>query len=160
MSEKHTSTPTIRKAPICQKVIPMGDSSFQVISQIVVPTIRREGAIVLTENDWKRITAMFEELSPIVQSYQIAGSILAGMCISFLCLCCSFIPSAVPVAGWLWMLGASASCTSGVTSVMCFAFHARLDAVRKIKLRSLRIELHQLAERFAQTGSPWHEGSR
>jgi hypothetical protein len=150
MDEKNGSKPKRRKtASNCQVVPSRRKSSFRVISQIILPTIRSEKAIVLTECDWRRIKAEFEELRPIAQVYEIAGSILAGTCVSFLCLCCSFMLSAVPVAGWLWALGESVVCTSGLTSAACFLFHFRLDAARKHRQKSLSVDLDQIGARFA-----------
>ena len=152
MGEKQSSRPVRGKVTShSHKVVPsLEESSVKVISQIVVPTIRRENAVVLTESDWRRIQIAFEELNPIAQIYQISGSILAGACISFLCLCCSFLVSEIPVARWLWILGISAVCTSGITSRACFFFHARLDAVRKHRQRSLSIELDLIKARFME----------
>jgi hypothetical protein len=151
MGKKNGSTHQSQRAACrCQAATEIEGSSLRLVSKVFLPPILEQKVLILTLSDWRRIMIMVEELSPISNAYQTAGSILAGMCISFLCLCFSFLVSPT-VAGWLWVLGVSAACTSGVTSALCFLFHSHLAAARMLKGRSLSMELNQIGATFVET---------
>ena len=67
----------------------------------------------MTETDWLRMRAQIAELA-VPRSYQGAGFMLAGSFVSFVCLCLTFLSSAVPTANWIWTVSVSITCCSGV----------------------------------------------
>lgn len=123
-----------------------------VVTRIVAPSLFRERAMVVMESDWLRIRSLIAEMDNGTRTYQIAGSVLAGSFVSFACLCLSF-PSAAAVTGWLWTVGVTLTCCSGVLSVACFLFDRSLDKSRIEKRHSLLREMDQMQARFEHAAS-------
>jgi hypothetical protein len=123
-----------------------------VVTRIVTPSQFRERAMVVTETDWLRMRGLIAEMDNGTRTHQIAGSVLAGSFVSFACLCLSF-PSAAAVTGWLWTVGVTLTCCSGVLSVACFLFDRSLDKSRIEKRHSLLKEMDQMQARFEYAAS-------
>lgn len=102
--------------------------------------------MVVTETDWLRMRAQFAELAEL-RSYQAAGFTLAGSFVSFLCLCLTFLSSAVPIANWIWTVAVSITCCSGALSGACFLFDRSLAKGRSEKQHSFLEDVDRLLER-------------
>lgn len=103
--------------------------------------------MVVTETDWLRMRAQIAELA-VPRSYQGAGFMLAGSFVSFVCLCLTFLSSAVPPANWIWTVAVSITCCSGVLSGACFLFDRSLAKGRSEKRHSFLKEVDQMRCRF------------
>jgi hypothetical protein len=103
--------------------------------------------MVVTETDWQRIRAQIAELV-VPRTYQAAGFMLAGSSVSFVCLCLTFLSSAVPIANWIWTVAVSITCCSGVLSGACFLFDRSLANGRSKKWHSFLKEVDQMRGRF------------
>jgi len=114
----------------------------------VTPFSYCEKAIFVTEADWVRLRAMIADMESEGRTYQIAGSVLAGAFASFACLCLGFYSSAAPIAGWLWTIGLTVTCCSGVLSGACFLFDSCLERKRIERRSALRKEFDQVEARF------------
>ena len=123
-----------------------------VVTKLVTPSQFRERAMVVTETDWLRMRGLVAAIDSGTRTYQIAGSVLAGSFVSFACLCLSF-PSAAAVTGWLWTVGVTLTCCSGVLSVACFLFDRSLDKSRIEKRHSVLKEMDQMQARFEHAAS-------
>ena len=123
-----------------------------VVTRVVTRSLFRERAMVITETDWLRMRGLIAEMGNGTRAYQIAGSVLAGSFVSFACLCLSF-PSAAAVTGWLWTVGVTLTCCSGVLSVACFLFDRSLDKSRIEKRHSVLKEMDQMQARFEHAAS-------
>jgi hypothetical protein len=84
---------------------------------------------------------MIAEMEAGGRIYQIAGSVLAGAFASFSRLCLDFYSSAAPIAGWLWTIGLTVTCCSGVLSGACFLFDSCLERKRIKRRDALRKEI-------------------
>ena len=122
--------------------------SAHVITRVVTPFSYCEKAIFVTEADWVRLRAMIADMESEGRTYQIAGSVLAGAFASFACLCLGFYSSAAPIAGWLWTIGLTVTCCSGVLSGACFLFDSCLARKRIERRDALRKEIDQVEARF------------
>ena len=105
-------------------------------------------AIFVAEADWVRMRAMIADMEAEGRTYQIAGSVLAGAFASFACLCLGFYSSAVPIAGWLWIISLTVTCCSGVLSGACFLFDSCLERKQIERRDALRKEIDQAETRF------------
>lgn len=122
--------------------------SAHVIIRVVTPSSYCEKAIFVAEADWVRMRAMFADMENQGRIFQIAGSVLAGAFASFACLCLGFYSSAVPIAGWLWTIGLTVTCCSGVLSGACFLFDSHLERKQIERRDKLRKEIDQVEARF------------
>lgn len=119
-----------------------------VITRVVTPSSYCEKAIFVTETDWMRMRAMIADVEAEGQTYQIAGSVLAGAFASFACLCLGFYSSTVPIARWLWTIGLTVAFCSGVLSGACFLFDSCLERKRTERRNALRKEIDRVEARF------------
>lgn len=103
--------------------------------------------MVVTETDWLRMRAQIAELA-LPRSYQGADFMLAGSFVSFVCLCLTFLSSAVPITNWIWTVAVSITCCSGVLSCACFLFDRSLAKGRSEKRHSFLKEVDQMRGRF------------
>lgn len=122
--------------------------SAHVITRVVTPPSYCEKAIFVAEADWVRMRAMITDMEADGRTYQIAGSVLAGAFASFACLCLGFYSSTVQIAGWLWTIGLTVACCSGVLSGACFLFDSCLERKRIERRDALRKEIDQVEARF------------
>ena len=120
---------------------------IRLLTRIKAPSSVWERAVVVTEADWLRMRAQIAELA-VPRSYQGAGFMLAGSFVSFVCLCLTFLSSAVPTANWIWTVAVSVTCCSGVLSGACFLFDRSLAKGRSEKRHSFLKEVDQMRGRF------------